>query len=72
MQKGRLSPINYALRDIAAIFGGMGFEIRGGPELETEWYNFTALNVPAGYVLDKRSTGQSFAHAHDISDAPFA
>ena len=44
--KGRLSPITYALREIADIFGRMGFEVRGGPELEDEWYNFTALNIP--------------------------
>ena len=46
MEKGRLHPINYALREIADIFGRMGFEIRSGPELEDEWHNFTALNVP--------------------------
>lgn len=46
MAPGRLNPITYALREIAEIFGGMGFEIREGPELESEWYNFTALNIP--------------------------
>lgn len=46
MAPGRLNPITYALREIAEIFGSMGFEIREGPELESEWYNFTALNVP--------------------------
>lgn len=46
MAEGRLHPINYALREIADIFGRMGFDIKAGPELETEWYNFTALNIP--------------------------
>lgn len=46
MTEGRLHPINYALREIAEIFGRMGFEIKSGPELETEWYNFTSLNIP--------------------------
>jgi phenylalanyl-tRNA synthetase alpha chain len=43
---GRLHPISIALRDIADIFGRMGFGIAYGPELEDEWHNFTALNVP--------------------------
>jgi len=46
MMPGRLNPIYHALRDIAEIFSAMGFEIREGPEMESEWYNFTALNMP--------------------------
>ncbi|MBU6214394.1 phenylalanine--tRNA ligase subunit alpha [Patescibacteria group bacterium] len=50
MQKvGRLHPITIAIRDIAAIFGRMGFGVVLGPELETEYYNFDALNVPADH-----------------------
>ncbi|MFA6278832.1 MAG: phenylalanine--tRNA ligase subunit alpha [Candidatus Paceibacterota bacterium] len=48
-QQGRLHPITIAIRDIADIFGQMGFDIASGPELETEWYNFSALNVPADH-----------------------
>lgn len=43
---GHLHPITTAIRDIYAIFKKMGFEIALGPELETEFYNFDALNVP--------------------------
>ena len=46
MEKGRLHPMTVATRDIARIFGKMGFGIAYGPELEDEWHNFTALNVP--------------------------
>ncbi|OYV63152.1 MAG: phenylalanine--tRNA ligase subunit alpha [Parcubacteria group bacterium 21-58-10] len=45
-QPGRLHPISIAIREIAAIFGRMGFGIAYGPELEDDWHNFTALNVP--------------------------
>jgi phenylalanyl-tRNA synthetase alpha chain len=45
-QPGRLHPITIATREIADIFGRMGFGIAVGPELEDEWHNFTALNVP--------------------------
>lgn len=43
---GRLHPMTIAIRDIADIFGAMGFGIAYGPELEDDWHNFTALNVP--------------------------
>jgi phenylalanyl-tRNA synthetase alpha chain len=44
--EGRLHPVSIAVREIADIFGRMGFGIAYGPELEDEWHNFTALNVP--------------------------
>lgn len=49
MNQGRLHPISIAIRAIADIFGRMGFGIAYGPELEDEWHNFTALNVPADH-----------------------
>lgn len=47
MPEGRLHPISVATREIADIFGRMGFGLAYGPELEDEWHNFDALNVPA-------------------------
>lgn len=38
--------MSVAIRDIADIFGRMGFSFAYGPELEDDWHNFTALNVP--------------------------
>ncbi|MDB5245420.1 MAG: Phenylalanine--tRNA ligase alpha subunit [Parcubacteria group bacterium] len=49
MSTGRLHPMSAAIREIAGIFAGMGFGIAYGPELEDEWYNFDALNVPADH-----------------------
>jgi phenylalanyl-tRNA synthetase alpha chain len=49
MHEGRLHPISVAIREIADIFGQMGFSIASGPELETEHYNFDALNIPADH-----------------------
>ena len=46
MSTGRLHPITVATREIAEIFGRMGFGIAYGPELEKEQYNFDALNIP--------------------------
>jgi phenylalanyl-tRNA synthetase alpha chain len=44
--QGGLHPISLALERIEAIFGSMGFEVAQGPEIETDWFNFTALNTP--------------------------
>ncbi len=44
--QGGLHPISLALERIEAIFGSMGFEVAEGPEIESDWFNFTALNTP--------------------------
>jgi phenylalanyl-tRNA synthetase alpha chain len=43
---GSLHPITIVYREIEKIFSSMGFEVVEGPELETDWYNFTSLNFP--------------------------
>ena len=43
---GRLHPITQTIREICDIFVRLGFEVVGGREIETEFYNFTALNIP--------------------------
>ncbi len=45
MQKSYINPLTSAIREIVEIFSEMGFEVAQGPELETEHYNFDALNV---------------------------
>ncbi|MDD5489485.1 MAG: phenylalanine--tRNA ligase subunit alpha [Candidatus Moranbacteria bacterium] len=43
---GSLHPVTLVYREIERVFSSMGFEIVEGPELETDWYNFTSLNFP--------------------------
>ena len=43
---GLVHPISRTLEEMAAIFGAMGFEIAEGPDVETDWHNFGALNIP--------------------------
>jgi phenylalanyl-tRNA synthetase alpha chain len=43
---GNLHPISKIQREIEEIFTSMGFEIADGPQVETEWNNFDALNIP--------------------------
>ena len=43
---GRIHPISRIIQEITRIFERLGFEIADGPEIETEFHNFTALNIP--------------------------
>ncbi len=45
-EKGHLHPITHVINDIVRIFDELGFTVADGPEVETEHYNFDALNVP--------------------------
>lgn len=44
--QGHLHPRTIVLRQIEEIFQSMGFSVVEGPEIETDWYNFEALNIP--------------------------
>ena len=46
---GALHPITSTIREIREIFASLGFEVAYGPEVELEWYNFDALNIPADH-----------------------
>jgi phenylalanyl-tRNA synthetase alpha chain len=45
-QLGRRHPITQVLQEIVGVFVGMGFRVVEGPEVETDYYNFEALNMP--------------------------
>ena len=47
--RGRIHPISQVIDEITAIFADMGFSIAEGPDIETDYYNFTALNFPEGH-----------------------
>jgi phenylalanyl-tRNA synthetase alpha chain len=47
--RGRIHPLSQCLEEATAIFGEMGFVIAEGPEIETDWHNFTALNTPPNH-----------------------
>jgi phenylalanyl-tRNA synthetase alpha chain len=47
--KGKLHPVTQITNDMVRIFSDMGFSVAMGPEMETEWNNFDALNVPADH-----------------------
>lgn len=45
-RSGRFHPLMQVISDITEIFASMGFQVREGPDIETDFYNFTALKVP--------------------------
>ena len=49
MQKGNLHPVTQIIRKAVLFFEELGFDVYEGAEVDTEWYNFDALNVPADH-----------------------
>lgn len=47
--RGRIHPITQVIDELTAIFADMGFSVAEGPDVETDYYNFTALNFPVGH-----------------------
>ena len=46
---GSLHPVSRTMERIESIFASMGFDVADGPEIETDWYSFTALNNPENH-----------------------
>ncbi len=44
---GTLHPVSRTVDEMVAIFGAMGFTVADGPDIETDWHNFGALNIPS-------------------------
>ncbi|MBI4290772.1 MAG: phenylalanine--tRNA ligase subunit alpha [Betaproteobacteria bacterium] len=65
--RGGIHPVVRTWQRVESIFRSIGFDVADGPEIETDWYNFTALNNPENhparsmqdtfYIEDKDSTG---------------
>ncbi len=48
-QRGSLHLVTQTMDRLVDVFVGMGFTVAEGPEVETDWYNFEALNIPAAH-----------------------
>ena len=46
-QPGAIHPLTRTMEEMAAIFGAMGFTVGEGLDVQTDWFNFSALNIPA-------------------------
>jgi phenylalanyl-tRNA synthetase alpha chain len=45
-RQGTIHPVSQVTEEVTAIFADMGFAVAEGPQIETDWYNFDALNIP--------------------------
>ncbi len=61
---GTLHPLTLTLAEIERIFTSMGFEVAEGPDVETDWYNFQALNIPRDHPA--RDMQASFYFTDDV------
>ena len=43
---GTIHPVSQVIEEVSAIFADLGFEVAEGPQIEEDWYNFDALNMP--------------------------
>ncbi len=54
---GHLHPVTLVMRDIVRFFTGLGFSIEQGPEVDDDWHNFEALNIPPDHpARDEQDT----------------
>ncbi|HQV02150.1 MULTISPECIES: phenylalanine--tRNA ligase subunit alpha [unclassified Novosphingobium] len=47
--RGTIHPVSQVMDELAEIFADMGFSVATGPEIEDDWHNFTALNIPESH-----------------------
>ncbi|MCW5230893.1 phenylalanine--tRNA ligase subunit alpha [Verminephrobacter eiseniae] len=66
--QGGLHPVSLTLERIEGLFGSMGFDVADGPEIETDWFNFTALNTPEDHPA--RSMHDTFYVEGGTAGAP--
>lgn len=64
LKQGSVHPLNQVIQDIEDIFIGMGYRIAEGPEVETDYYNFEALNLPKNHPA--RDMQDSFYLTEDL------
>ena len=66
--QGSIHPISRTLEEIYAIFGAMGFSVAEGPDIESDWHNFSALNIPSHHPA--RDDHDTFYVRGDTPEGP--
>jgi len=65
-RQGTIHPVSQVMEEITAIFADMGFAVAEGPQIEDDWYNFDALNIPAEHPT--RTEMDTFYMAQEEGD----
>jgi len=68
-RRGTIHPISQVWDEVAAIFADMGFAVAEGPEIESDWYNFDALNIP-GHHPARAEMDTFYMHRAADDDRP--
>ena len=66
---GSLHPISQVTEEITAIFADMGFAVAEGPQIDTDWYNFDALNIPSHHPA-RAEMDTFYMHRSDGDERP--
>ena len=66
---GTIHPISQVWEEVTAIFADMGFSVAEGPQIETDWYNFDALNMP-GHHPARAEMDTFYTHRAEGDDSP--
>ncbi|MBM3614392.1 MAG: phenylalanine--tRNA ligase subunit alpha [Alphaproteobacteria bacterium] len=65
--RGTIHPVSQVMEELTAIFADMGFAVAEGPQVESDWYNFDALNIPPEHPA--RQEHDTFFMHRDAGDA---
>ena len=65
--RGSVHPVSQVMDELAEIFADMGFAVATGPEIEDDWHNFTALNIPETHPA--RAMHDTFYFPPQMNDA---
>ena len=66
---GTVHPVSQVMDELAEIFADLGFSVAEGPEIETQWYNFTALNMPENHPA-RAMQDTFYLQGHEGEDSP--
>ena len=68
-RRGSIHPISQVTDEVTAIFADMGFAVAEGPQVESDWYNFDALNIP-GHHPARAEMDTFYMHRGEGDDRP--
>jgi len=66
---GSIHPVSQVMEELTAIFADMGFAVAEGPQVESDWYNFDALNIPPEHPA-RQEHDTFFMHRAPGDDRP--
>ena len=68
-RQGTIHPISQVIDEIVAVFASLGFDVAEGPQIETDYYNFDALNIPAEHPA-RQEQDTFYMHREQGDDRP--